>query len=98
MVSEDTDVIALFLAHVDLLNGQSFRKSETQNCQIVIDIKQLRSGVSGNIAGLKLIEGLRLLKKVSNFKRDFKYLDFNYIAQSITLCLIYGTIYSVLKT
>ena len=33
VVSEDTDVIALLLANVDLLNGYLFqKKSETYNC------------------------------------------------------------------
>ena len=33
VVSEDTNVIALLIANLDLLNGQLFQKSETQNCQ-----------------------------------------------------------------
>ena len=69
VVSEDEDVIALFLANVDSLNGQLFQISEIQNCQKSLDIKQLRSGISSNIAGLRLISDL---KKVSNFKRDFR--------------------------
>ena len=59
VVSEDEDVIALFLANVDLLNGQLFQISEIQNCQKSLDIKQLRSGISSNIAGLKLISDLK---------------------------------------
>ena len=59
VVSEDEDVIALFLANVDLLNGQLFQISEIQNCQKSLDIKQLRNGISSNIAGLRLISDLK---------------------------------------
>ena len=68
MVTEDTDLVALFLVKVDLINGELFQKSENQNCQRFLDIKQLRGGLSSNIAGLRLIKGLRLLKKMNNFK------------------------------
>ena len=56
VVSEDTGVIALLLAHVTLLNGQFFQKSESQTSQRILDIKHLQSGLSSNIAGLSLIE------------------------------------------
>ena len=39
VVSEVTDVIALLIANLDLLNGQLFQKSETQNCQRFLSIK-----------------------------------------------------------
>ena len=68
VVSEDTDVIVLLLEDVELLNGQLFQKSETQNCQRFLDIKQLQNGFSSNLVGL--INGLRLLKKVNKFKKS----------------------------
>lgn len=63
VVSEDIDVIALLLAKVDLHNGQFFQKSETQNCRRFLDIKQLRSVLSSNKKGFRLIKALRLLKE-----------------------------------
>ena len=66
---EDKDIIALLLANADLLNGQLFPKNGTQNCQRFLDIKQLRSGF---LAGLRLINGLRLLKNMNDFKTDFR--------------------------
>ena len=73
VVSEDEDVIALFLANVDSLNGQLFQISEIQNCQKSLDIKQLRSGISSNIAGLRLISDLKkwtVSKGISDFRGD----------------------------
>ena len=69
LVTEDKDIIALLLANADLLNGQLFPKNGTQNCQRFLDIKQLRSGF---LAGLRLINGLRLFKNVNDFKTDFR--------------------------
>ena len=71
MVSENADVIAFLLANADL---HLFRKSESQNCQIFVGIKQLQlqSGLLSNITRLSLIKGLRLLKNVSNFKSDLR--------------------------
>ena len=63
VVSEDIDVIALLLAKVDLHNGQLFQKSETQNGRRFLDIKQLRSVLSSNKKGFRLIKALRLLKE-----------------------------------
>ena len=67
-----TDVIVLLLPNINLLNGQLFQKRERRNFQRFLDIKQLRSDLSSNIAGLRLIKGMRLLKNVNIFKRDFR--------------------------
>ena len=67
-----TDVIVLLLPNINLLNGQLFQKRERRNFQRFLDIKQLRSDLSSNIAGLRLIKGMRLLKNVNLFKRDFR--------------------------
>ena len=55
MVSENADVIAFLLANADL---HLFQKSESQNCQIFVEIKQLQlqSRISSNITGLRLID------------------------------------------
>ena len=71
-VNEDTYVITLLLANINLLNGQLFQKSKTQNCQKFLDIQQLRRGFSSNIVESRVTKGLRRLKSVNNFKEDFK--------------------------
>ena len=72
VVSEDTVVKALLVVNADLLNGQLFQKSKTQNCQRFLEVNHLRSGLLSNIARLRLIQGLRLFKNSSNFKTDFR--------------------------
>ena len=71
-VNEDTYVITLLLANINLLNGQLFQKSKTQNCQKILDIQQLRRGFPNNIVESRVTKGLRRLKSVNNFKEDFK--------------------------
>lgn len=73
-VNEDTYVITLLLANINLLNGQLFQKSKTQNCQKILDIQQLRRGFPNNIVESRVTKGLRRLKSVNNFKEDFKWL------------------------
>ena len=55
VVSEDTVVKVLLLVNADLRNGQLFQKIKTQNCQRLLEIKQLQSGLLSNIARLRLI-------------------------------------------
>ena len=71
-VNEDTYVITLLLANINLLNGQLFQKSKTQNCQNFLDIQQLRRGFPSNIVESRVTKGLRRIKSVNNFKEDFK--------------------------
>ena len=71
-VNEDTYVITLLLANINLLNGQLFQKSKTQNCQKILDIQQLRRGFPNNIVESRVTKGLRRLKSVNNFREDFK--------------------------
>ena len=43
-------------------------KLKSEN-QLFLDVKQFQSGLSSNIAVLRLKKGLKLLKRVKNFRR-----------------------------